>query len=500
MARLTNRLLLYAFVFLLAEAIWSVPELNWEVALARTGPLGWVVASVAAALALVLAWCLRRQIFAASQKIADRALALRSSTWFLVCLVLGMLLRALWWIRYPAPLRSDYGTYFGLAKGLAENHVYGSPAAGLAFWPPGYPFVLSVFFSLFGAHTWIPFLVNAVLFTITIGAVNWLARIAAGESTARLATLLLVFWPCFFMSGELASKEMLVLALIPLSLALYLASVHSSSPFRRALFLVFAGLTVGLMTLTQPSLMLFPAVLLGYEFLRASPVPSATLRLAVLAIVTLLVISPWTIRNYHVLGSWVPISSNGGDVFYRANNERATGAFTEAGTQTTSDLDEVSRSKIGYALGKEWIRQHPGHFALLALRKQVLFLGDDATGAYETLKRGLGIGGIQYIAWKGFSNLYWWTICLLMALAVVGHRASLQNTPEITALILSILYLYAMHSVFESGGKYHIPLIGVLSIMAGLCAFRSPSEVDSQPTAPRAVAEPPSLPVSALAH
>jgi len=35
-------------------------------------------------------------------------------------------------------------------------------------------------------------------------------------------------------------------------------------------------------------------------------------------------IAPWTYRNWRVLHAWVPISTNGGDVFYRANNPLAT--------------------------------------------------------------------------------------------------------------------------------------------------------------------------------
>jgi len=473
MTRLANRLLLYVFIFMLLEAVWSVPELNWEVALARTGPLGWIIASVAAAFALLFLWLLRRRIIAGLQSIAARATAVSTISWFFGCFAAGMLLRFLWLVRYSAPLRSDYATYFGLAKGLVDSHVYGSTGTGLAFWPPGYPFFLYALFSLFGVHSWIPFLGNAILFAGTLAAVGWLAKTTVDDSVARLATLLLVFWPCYFMSGELASKEMLILCLIPVSLALYLNSVLSASSPTRVLCLPLSGLAVGLMALTQPSLMLFPAVFLGYEILRLKSLASAFLRLVVVSLITALVILPWTIRNHRVLGSWVPVSTNGGDVFYRANNDKANGGFTDGGAQSMSDMDEVSRSKLGFQLGKEWIRQHPGHFLVLALRKQILFLGDDATGAYETLKRGLGMGGIQYVAWKGLSNLSWWILCLLMVLAILWNwRDPVLRRPEIGAVLLAILYLYAMHSVFESGGKYHVPLLGMFSLVASLCAFQ----------------------------
>ena len=35
------------------------------------------------------------------------------------------------------------------------------------------------------------------------------------------------------------------------------------------------------------------------------------------------------------------------------------------------------------------------------------------------------------------------------------------------AVMLGVLYLVAMHSVFESGGKYHEPLMGLIAVLAG---------------------------------
>ena len=155
-------------------------------------------------------------------------------------------------------------------------------------------------------------------------------------------------------------------------------------------------------------------------------------------------------------------------MFYRANNPLATGGYMPQGEQSLEGFDEVSRGKIGFRLGMEWIRAHPGRFVLLGVRKQILFLGDDAQGAYETLKRGLGIGGVRYAAWKAASNLYWWAIWAALLLVAASHsKPPLCANPLLGALVLTLLYLLAIHSVFESGGKYHLPLLGVLAAIAG---------------------------------
>jgi hypothetical protein len=280
------------------------------------------------------------------------------------------------------------------------------------------------------------------------------------------------------MSGGLASKEMLVLFLLPLSLLLYFKSTEALSVVARFAWLTLTGVILGFSALTQPSLLLFPSVLFAYEWIRRHSPFRSLARLTCVTCAMLLVIAPWTLRNHHIFKAWVPVSTNGGDVFYRANNDLATGAFTENSNPQFEQLDEVTRSRVGYRLGKEWIRQHPARFFMLALRKQVLFLGDDSQGAYESLKRGLGINGIQYLAWKSISNLYWLAIWFLVltGLQTNWNRYVRSMPPEFSAVQLSILYLWGIHSVFESGGKYHLPLIGVLAVMATLPAYKEQVE------------------------
>jgi hypothetical protein len=35
---------------------------------------------------------------------------------------------------------------------------------------------------------------------------------------------------------------------------------------------------------------------------------------------------------------------------------------------------------------------------------------------------------------------------------------------------LAVLYLFAIDSVFESGGRHHVPLIGMLAVLAAIIA------------------------------
>src|SRR6185503_8545942 len=105
----------------------------------------------------------------------------------------------------------------------------------------------------------------------------------------------------------------------------------------------------------------------------------------VAGVVTLLlaaaVVVPWSVRNYRVLHAYVPISTNGGSVFYRANNPLADGSFSDRGERDLDGLrgDEVNWNRTGFAWGMEWIRRDPLGFLALIPKKMALLVASDSS-------------------------------------------------------------------------------------------------------------------------
>lgn len=464
------------FLLVTLETLFSVPFLSWELALGRRLLLGGLTSLAAVAFIALVFWRGLDFFRAALQRVSDGLNKVCGSGLLTVSVIAGLILRVLWVLQYRVPQHSDQAIYFGLARSLVEHHSYSIAQMGLAYWPPGYPFFLAAWVFIFGFKTWVPLLANLSLFVASVLVVRTIAHRIGGVPAARFSLLLLAFWPTMIMTAGMASKEMLVLFLLCWALLVFQNAQDSGLTPRGISLTFFAGILLALAALTQPSLMLFPSVLLALEWFRRTPIPQAVLRLALLGITMVLVICPWTLRNHRVLHAWVPISTNGGDVFYRANNPLATGGYTPAGQQSLENYDEVQRGRVGFQLGKEWIRAHPGRFLVLAVQKEVLFLGDDAQGAFETLKRGLGIGGIRYLAWKGISNLFWWVLWMVILLELLIHwRGPLAENPLLASAMLSVLYLFTIHSVFESGSKYHEPLFGLIAVIAAqVVAAKSP--------------------------
>jgi len=465
-----------AFAVVALEAVVSVPKLSWDLSVNRAALLGGIMSLLAAATALLVVWNFRARIDAGIRALTIFSGRMSTARWLLLCSLTGITLRLFWVLLFPAPRRSDYATYFELARSLYQNHSYILAHGGYAYWPPGYPFYLSSFFFVFGVHDWIPLVANLLSFVGAIAVAYQLAIETANAGAGRLATLLLVLWPAFVSSAGLASKELLILFLLPAALLAYIRSADSKAGTTRFLWPAMCGAALGLGSLAQPSLLLFPIVLLAYDWLRHAKWTAALLRLGTVAVIMMIVILPWTLRNHRILGHWILISTNGGDVFYRANNPLATGGYISAGP-IFSNLDEIEAGKLGYQSGEQWIRTHPASFLSLAVRKEVLFLGDDAHGVYETLKRGLGIGGFRYALLKGLANLFWWLLWIVIFVRMVALRNQLVlDPPAILLLMLSFLYLFCIHSIFESNGRYHLPLLVVLVVLASWMTTAGPAE------------------------
>jgi hypothetical protein len=239
----------------------------------------------------------------------------------------------------------------------------------------------------------------------------------------------------------------------------------------------------GFAALAQPSFLLVaPVLVAAFELLRGSR-PSVILRrAAVVALATIAVVAPWTMRNYRVLGAFVPVSSNGGRVLWVGNNPDATGLSMPM-PDWLGDLDELSADRAARAAALDWMRRHPGQAAALSVRKQMLFWADDAKGAYETLRRSVDVTR-TYVVLKILSNVFWLALLWssLTCAAAVARRSG--GIPNVLAMVLvAVVYEMTLHSIFESDGRFHTPLMGLIAVLAACLAGKLRETAAREPAA-----------------
>jgi len=173
------------------------------------------------------------------------------------------------------------------------------------------------------------------LFLFVLGGwgVHRLGCELGGTRTAKLALLLYCCWPSRILASGLVSKENLTLAAVACGLALFImACKRQKASF--VLPALFSGVAFGLTSLAQPGLLLLALAipLMTRCWLMPNTWKRIVTLLALPVVGYLVTVAPWQLRNCAVFeGEFCGVATNGGSVFYRANNSLATGAWTPEG-------------------------------------------------------------------------------------------------------------------------------------------------------------------------
>jgi len=433
------------------------------------GHRGIGVAAGMAAVAAVLAASGRAEaVLRPLSRLADAAAGVPASRWLLVWLGIGCLLRLGWAALVPPTPVSDHLSYLRLAESLVERGEYWLGHTSFLR-PPGVSLALVPLVALLGAGPWVPLVLNLLLLGGTLVVVHGLAARVAGQRVANAAVVLLAVWPNGVLLSGLASKELLLLLLLPAVLLVEIGGAARPGP-RKVWPELCAGLLLGAAVLTQPTSILLVAAVAVFEWLRGWAGGGAARRLGLLVAGAALVVSPWTLRNYLASGKLLLVSANGGQTLWVANNPEATGGFVSI-DDDRGKLDEITYDRLAFRRAIRWIGDNPGRFLVLAVRKQILFLGDDADGAYWSLKRGRGIGDLRYILAKGISNAYWVAVLSLGAVALARLRGDpLTMMAPTVVLMLPLLLQVVVFSITESGGRHHVATMAFIVILSCLAA------------------------------
>ena len=329
----------------------------------------------------------------------------------------GFLLRVVYTFTIsPSPLPgiADPGFYYGSSVLIAQGHGYSQPFVyqftshliPTAAHPPLWPGLLAVL-GLFtapasglghatGAPVDIARILGCALGTGVVLLTGLLGRRIGGWRVGLVAAAIAALYPHFIATdGFLMSESLYGLIVGGMLLVAYSFAARPT----RLQALAFGAL-IGLAALTREEALLFVPVLVVPLAWRSGPQRLQLGALAVLA--TVIVIVPWTVRNYFAFHRFVPISNGAGAVISGSNCAKtyygdAIGSWQVACVAPPHpSTNEAVRAASEQAQGLRYISHHLGRAPLVAavrwLRVWSLYAPNDQTIGQRTfLWIGLGI-------------------------------------------------------------------------------------------------------------
>jgi 4-amino-4-deoxy-L-arabinose transferase-like glycosyltransferase len=363
---------------------------------------------------------------------------------------------------------ADPYRYGFMARSLLRGE--GFPAQAIQRRGPLYSILIAGIFYVFGDHVWVVHLVQALLAAGTALLMFDLGRRLFSLRAGIIAGVMAAFHPLFL--RYVSSLHLETFLTFTFTAMVWLTVRFRSRPTVVNGLLV--GVAAGLTSLIKAIGLVYPgifAVALMLESLAARrrtgrfsypfvPVAGMFVAMAV-------VIAPWTLHNYRLMGHFVPVSTGSGDAILRSfifsRTEFVTlqkPPYTDAENESNALFERLSREagttwqkddweteQITNKAAKKMMLAQPGGF----VRKTVVGL---FTFWYQmtSMKNSLVAGAAALFAW---------------ILAVIGWRQARREKLAVWPLLLPAFYLNVLLALLLALGRYSVPVVpGVLVVAA----------------------------------
>jgi hypothetical protein len=381
---------------------------------------------------------------------------------------------------------SDARWYFSRASDLAAGLGYSEDGVPTAYWPPGWPLALSVLFMVFRSSIAVVKCFNLACAIL----IAWLTldlgrRLFRSELAGRASLLLLAVYPNSIGYVPLALTEVFYTTLLLGGTWLLVAKQSAAR-------MLAAGLVFGFSMLVKAqSLMVVPmifAIDALREGLMVAHLTRAALRCAVVLIIALMVVAPWTWRNFQVFGEVVPVSTNGGMTLLTGNNPSAHGGYTDNDPLVTSlsrsVASQLEDDREASARARQWIRDNPATFvSRMPLKLFRLWAPDgEAEWAFQEGYPAYEQHRLAFRTVRVLNQIYYAALILGFAWAGVllfSRRAMISSAvvdwwalPYAVALFPSVIAM-----VFSGQSRFHYPAMPFVAMACGWLLTRNDARV-----------------------
>jgi 4-amino-4-deoxy-L-arabinose transferase-like glycosyltransferase len=378
-------------------------------------------------------------------------------------------------------LYEGFGWEMGwIARALASGHGFSSPyfpslahpwTGPTAMQPPLYPFLLSLVFRLFGIYSlksaFATLSVNSLLSALTCIPVYFSAKYSLGSRAAKAAAW---FWALYPFAIYFSSTRVWEYSLTGLLFTTCFCIAQRIHRAEGILPWIGFGALYGLTALSNPSILSTLPFLIAFAAWQRRAAGKPWLRNGALAFFTaLLMLTPWTIRNYRQVGVLCPVRDNFWLELYDDNG--GDRSLDPSFAHPSSNPDEMKKflamGEPGFlaekkTLAQQYIHQHPEFMIEKTLRRiRYYWTGYWSFSAEELQEQ-------PYEPWNVFQ------VCSMTLLMLLGLRSLWRSNrtacvPYLVLVCVFPITYYITHPLMDYRQPIE-PAIIVLAV-AGAASF-----------------------------
>jgi hypothetical protein len=378
------------------------------------------------------------------------------------------------------PIDRDAKEYYAIAQNLIAGNGFSingiEPTARRS---PGYPFFLAGLMAIFGSTPRLIYIAQALINLLTIFLIFQALQYLNIKKHLRLIICLLFCFSSSFIYVNVLYAE--VLTMLVVALILFFA-LHPFLSDRSGLQALLIGLAIGVLIYLRPTFLYLPVFMLaGSLILKAFNRQFPVRNYLAITGLALLILAPWTLRNYIVFRQFIPLVSAGGGELWSANfeidqrvvwhsvtdiqqyeNERTISHAHQKAliNQYQQQYHLNTAEELNRFLAKQArsiIIQHPFRYALLCLNRTLIFWFSPPIGS-TTLKSISPAIFLFFLLVKyaltilGIVGLWYW---------------ARDNFSGALVILMIVVYLTLLHAATHAIQRYFLPLIPVMYLALG---------------------------------
>lgn len=371
--------------------------------------------------------------------------------------------------------------YERAAEQLAHGEGYtqrildaSAPARATAFFPPGFPAVLSVLHRVAHGRQLDPWFQIAMSLLLVPAA--WLfGRRLGGVRAGRIAAWLTALWP----GGVLLSASWFTEPLFAVLLSAALLIILYARRRDRKRALLGAALLLGLAAYVRPTALAivpFTGAAVGYLSQRAGGRlerwRAASIWAGLAIGMACLPLSPWIVRNQIELHAPVLVSTNAGfNLLLGTVGEGSYGPLPES-VDCPGGVPEVERDRCRLSHAFARIRQDPTIWLARDVLKALHTFGHESAPA-QLLASATDLRAERWsLLALALTRAFWLPFIALALLGGFYAWGQPGRRDALRLLLTPVAGTLLLHSVFIGGDRYHVPLVPIFAALAGYCATR----------------------------